>query len=341
MLKSKKAVELPFSWLFAMVAGAFIIFLAVYAVTKMVGTEQAVSGSAAAKDIANLLNPIGNGISGASPTHLDFPKETRIYLNCEKPGPRSLNPAFGRQIISFSEKSGFLKDWTSPGANISRYNRYIFSDDVEQGKKFYIYSKPFYLGFRVDDLIMMSPKIYCFVAPPQNIQEELALLNLENINYTQDMKACKKGSVSVCFGNDYSGDCNITVSGECTDYSEGACRTEYDYGTVKKNGYSVSYFGNLLYAAIFSSQKNYECNIARLSAKAQPLAQVYKDKIDILKTKGCSSNTEQYIQQIVEDSIKSDNSAKFLQLYSEIKEMNKIACHEKFCQLYSPEYCSS
>lgn len=334
ILNRKKSFELPFSWLFALVAGAFIIFLAIYATTRLINTEQTTATSAAASDVANLLNPIVNGITSARATHLDFNKETRLYFSCEKTSFNS--PIFGRQMISFSEESGFLKKWTAPGANISRYNKYIFTDDVEQGKTFYIYSKPFYAGFRVDDLIMMTSKNYCFVAPPKDVEEEIIMLSMKNINSSNDIAGCKKGSVSVCFGQAYAGECNISVIGECQE----GCRTEYDFGFVEKDKLRMHYFGNLMYAAIFSSPRIYECNNVRLANKMNSLALLYKDKIGILKTKGCNSNTAEDMNQIVEDTKKIDSSLKFSQLYPQIKQMDDTACNEKACVLYSPEYCA-
>lgn len=338
LLKGKRAFEMPFSWLFAMIAGAFIIFIAIYTASRLITTEQSFGSTTAAKDISNLLNPITNGVtSAASQKPIQFTKETRLYFNCEKPGPRSINQIFGREIISFSEKSGFLSSWTKPGANISRYNKYVFSDNIEQGKIFYIYSKPFFAGFRVDDIIMMTAKDYCFVAPPQAIGEEIAMLGMKNINSSNSIQGCKKGSVSVCFGDSGSG-CNISVIGECT-AGIGECKTEYDFGRVEKNGETLYYFGNLMYGAIFSSSRIYECNVARLTSKIHELALIYKDKLEILKTRGCDSNNAQNFASLEEETKTIDSSQKFSQLYPRLKQMDKIACDEVVCPLYEPEWC--
>ena len=78
MNSSKKAFDLPFSWLFSIVAGAFIIFIAIYAtvhfVNPIVHTQQSVS----AQELLNYLNPVVNGITSAYATKVTFNKNTRI-----------------------------------------------------------------------------------------------------------------------------------------------------------------------------------------------------------------------------------------------------------------------
>ena len=172
---SKKGIELSFAWIFAIIAGTIIILLAIYGATKLVGTSQTSQYSESSMNIKNMLNPIVNGVTSAYATKVDFPKETRLYLNCSMES--TFTNVFGRQMLAFSEQSSFLKKWPSPGVSVSRYNKYIFSNSMEQGKTFYIFAKPFYVGFRVDDLVFMNAGKYCFVAAPETIQKEITDLN--------------------------------------------------------------------------------------------------------------------------------------------------------------------
>ena len=75
-------------------------------------------------------------------------------------------------------------------------------------------------------------------------------MNLDNIIFTDNECDGK----SVCFG---SGNCDINIQGYCDDFN---CESEYDYGKINNRIYA----GNLLYAGIFSSEENYECNVKRI-----------------------------------------------------------------------------
>jgi hypothetical protein len=328
MNKNKKAaIELSFSWIFAIIAGAIIILMAIYATTRYVQTSQYAQYSESAKSLGNLLNPVVNGVTSAYSTRIEFKKTTRIYLSCSEKSTNS--PLFGRQIISFSEESSFLKKWADPGANISRYNKYIFSDNVEQGKKFYIFSKPFYTGYRVDDLVYLTAKNYCFVGMPDSIKEEIESINPGNFNITTNVQNCK-AMTSVCFGFPDSR-CNISVY---PDVSE-----DYSAGTVKKeNNQALQFYGPaLMYAAIFSSPEIYECNIKRLGNKIFALGQIYKEEVDIVKAKSCNSVISPYIENIQRLCI-NITQLKLKEIYVNAEEMDAENCRSD-CRIYAPEKC--
>ena len=333
LLCSKRSFELSFGMLFAIIAGAIIIFIAIYATTRFVRIEKYAAYSEAAKAIANLMNPVVSGITSAYATKIDFKKETRVYVNCSTESVFS--PYFGRQIIAFSEESGIFKRWSEPGAEIARYNKYIFADSTEQGKKLYIFSKPFYLGFKVDDLIMLSMKDYCFVGAPGFVQEEIEDIGLENVNISGSIEKCKHDSVKVCFGFSTT-DCNVSVYGEC---SEEYCKTEYDTGRIVKNGKTVYYVGSLIYAGIFSSPEIYECNVKRLGKKTAELGSVYIDKIDIVKQKECNTVIEPFLEQIIVSSKNIKSSSNLININYQAKLMDEQNCNQMLCKIYSSEEC--
>ena len=64
--------------------------------------------------------------------------------------------------------------WGDVSVDVGFENKYIFSDREVEGKKFYVFSKPFEFPFKVTDLIYMtsSLKKYCFVNAPEDIEEE-------------------------------------------------------------------------------------------------------------------------------------------------------------------------
>lgn len=325
---------MSFAWIFAIIAGSIIILLAIYAATKFVGTTQTSQYSESAMNILNALNPVVNGVTSAYSTKIDFPKETRLYLGCSMES--TFTSVFGRETLAFSEQSSFLRKWPEPGVNVSRYNKYIFSNEIEQGKTFYIFSKPFYMGFRVDDLVFLNAEKYCFVAPPTLIQKEIEDLNLKNVNHTDNIEKCKPEEVKVCFEFTLD-ECDMSVYGECEDdYCGDSGR--YDFGKVeRKNGKVNFYSGSLIYAAIFSSHEIYECNIKRLANKINELAKVYKNKIVILRSKECNTVIDNDLDSIIAASENITSSIKFLELRIPAKIMDEKNIADTQCPVYNSE----
>jgi hypothetical protein len=330
--KSKRSFDLPFSWIFAIIAGAIIIFIAIYATTRFINVGQKAENSQSALELLNYLNPVVNGVMSSYATKFNFNKETRIYVNCSNISSQS--PVFGRQTLAFSQESSFLKKWPNPGEAVPRYNKYIFSENVIQGKEFYIFSKPFYTGFRVDDLITITSNKYCLIAPPTSIEEEFNLLGLKNINVTATITLCPKNAVNVCFESNFEG-CNISVYGECSSFN---CESEFDYGYVMKENKRLNYFGNLIYAVIFSSPEIYECNSKRLGSKINELATIYNEKIDIVKLKDCESIISPFLLQIASVGKTAKSSLQLKDLYQLSKDMDEENCDSN-CRIYISEKC--
>ncbi|MDP1729012.1 MAG: hypothetical protein Q8L27_02305 [archaeon] len=328
--KSKKAFDLPFSWIFAIIAGSVIIIISIYATVKFVGVGKTYDYSMSAQTIANILDEAVSGLASTSIiSPIQFRKETRIYLDCEVYFPTS--PVFGRQTIAFSEESGFIQKWASPGMNISRYNKYIFGEKLMQSKKYLIFSKPFYSGFKVDDLVYIIPttKDYCFIGAPEEIQKNILSFNFENLNNSESITKCKENSLKVCFDFN-SQECNIIVSYDNSD--------NFGSGTILKDNQRLSYFNEgLLYAGIFSSPEIYDCNIERLGNKINVLGQVYKDKIELLSGKECGSLISPSIDLIIDIS-KNLTSEKLGDIYQEAKTMDRLNCNSA-CPIYGAENC--
>ncbi len=326
-LSSKRSFEMPFSWIFAIIAGSFIILMAIYATTKFVQTTQYSQYSESAKTLGNLLNPVVNGITSAFSTKIEFRKEIRAYFNCSETSVNS--PIFGRQTITFAEQSGFLKKWTKPGAEITKYNKYIFSDNIEQGKTLYLFSKPFYMGFRVDDLVYLSASKYCFIGAPEFVKDEINSVNAGNVNLTTNINQCKAADKKVCFGFSASG-CNVEVTADRNQ--------DYNSGSVRKDNQTSNYYGSsLMYAAIFSSPKIYQCNIKRLGNKVYALGDIYKEKVELTKLKECNSVIGPYIKDI-QTVAKNLTQYNLKIVYTTAEQMNEQNCKSE-CKIYSPESC--
>jgi len=261
-MKKRGYLQISFTWLFAIIAGIFILFLAIFTTLKLIDTEQVTQDAKTGKELGVLLNPVEIGFESAKSTSINLPVETRITTRCEN------NDRFGEQIINLSQKS--FGKWTETETEIKFLNKYIFSENPE-GKKFYVFAKPFELGFKVADLIYMtsSKKEYCFKDAPDEIKDEIDWLNQKNL-VTEN---CQEGSVEICF----SGDCDIEV--------------DYPNKYVRKSGSKMYFNGDaLMYSAIFSESEDYECQVERLMQRTASLALLYKEKADFVAIRGCDSN---------------------------------------------------
>lgn len=295
-IKSKKGFEMSFTLLFSMIAGTVILIIAIYAAVRFINQNQQFQYSSSAASLIAMFNPVANDISSAiAPEPINFNRETRIYLYADS--TISSKSAFGMQKIGFSEQSSFLKEWPEPSLNISFKNKYIFSEDIIQGKKLFIFAKPFYSGFKVDDLVVLYFRKYCFINPPEFISQDIEDNILKNSNFTNNIQKCPKESLKVCFDYNFGG-CNIVVNPECS--SECGELGEYEFGSVSKNSTTVKYYDNLLYAAIFSSPKIYSENLKRLGFKASALSKVYLEKAELIKIKNCDSNAEPFLTEMIE-----------------------------------------
>lgn len=263
-MKKEGFLQISFAWLFAIIVGAVILFLAIFAVTKMIGTQETITSVKTAKEIGVLLNPLETGFEIGKTTSLSFPTETRIYNKCD-----NVSGVFGKQGIQISQKS--FNKWTETDLEVGFVNKYIFSGNYTEGQTFYLFSKPFDFPFKVSDLIYLtsSEKNYCFIDSPENIKEELTSLNQKNI-FTEN---CPENKVDVCFSE--------------------TCEVEVSYGdmTVTKNHRTLHFRTDaLMYAAIFSEPDMYNCQLQRLMKRVDQLSQIYKDKESFVSQRGCNSN---------------------------------------------------
>ena len=264
-MTSKKAfLQISFAWLFAVIVGGFILFLAIYASTKIIKTEQTALDAETAKEIGVLLNPLETGFETGKKNSITLPAETRIYNRCNNDG------IFGRQIIKISQKS--FDRWTETNVNVGFSNKYIFSEDFVEGKKFFLFSKPFEFPFKVTDLIYLisSDKKYCFINPPEEVDDEISDLNQENLFIGN----CPENSIKVCFDSE---NCDISVN--------------YGGRYVDKNNETMYFHSDsLMYAAIFSDKEVYECQLKRVMQRAEQLTLLYKDKAEFISREECNSN---------------------------------------------------
>ena len=268
--KRKGALEISFGWLFALIAGAVILFLAIYFSTKLINTQQTTVSAETGKEIGVLLDPLETSFESSQTTSISIPADTRIHNICDSRGN------FGEQTIRLDQKS--FGKWINTSVNVGFSNKYIFSGKEMEGQKFYIFSKPFDFPFKIADLFYMtsSNEVYCFENAPDDIAAEINDLNQSNL-LTDN---CNSKEITVCFG---SSGCNVSV--------------DYNSGTVEKNGETMYFAGSgedngksLMYAAIFSNKDVYECQLNRLMLRTKEISMLYKDNELITSKKGCDTN---------------------------------------------------
>lgn len=265
-MNSKRGFEFNFAWIFAIIVGAIIIFIAIYASNRIIGVGSYQLNAITAKQLSIIFEPLETGLaSGISPSPVLLKEDTIIYNSCDEKGN------FGRQKISVA--AAYIKD-KEKGPELSVPNKYIFSNNSEQGKKIYYFAKTFEMPFKVSEIIFLTTKRYCFVNAPDSIMEEASYL-MANLDSN-----CTKDSIKVCF---QTGNCEIKVQGTCSD-----CESKYDSGIISKNGKNLYYTGSLMYAAIYSSPDIYECNVKRLAKRLSQQALLLKEESDFL-TGECES----------------------------------------------------
>ena len=199
MIKQKRGIALPFNWMFAIIAGIVILFLAIYGTAKFIETSEHQVYTETAAKLESLLDPMGTGLASGKATQVNFKKETRTYYECSDLG------VFGKNTIAFSEKT-FGNKFGEKGGEINT-KKYVFANDVIEGKELNLFSKPFFMPFKIDDIIVISGEDYCFYQAPNEIQDEILGLNLKNINLVDDLESCT--GIKVCFGSNAG--CDITV----------------------------------------------------------------------------------------------------------------------------------
>ena len=304
-MKDKKAFEMSFAWIFAIIVGAAILFIAIYATSKFVSVKRYEIDTATAAKLSILLDPLETGLESAKSSSITFNQETRIFNKCFTSGN------FGKHSISLTSKSGIGGDWKEPGGDTQIYNKYIFSEGVEQGKEFSVFTKPLDMPFKISDLIFLTSKKYCFVSLPEEL-EELESLNLKNIAVTETKENCPEDSEIVCFG--VSSGCDITV------YKG----LNYNSGSVIKNKKTMYYSGPLVYGAIFSSPDIYECNVKRLMLRLINLGLVYKDKVSIIERRGCGNSMNSQLSSLIDLARNLDSSEQLLLVHSKAEELDNM-----------------
>lgn len=303
MINSKKRGQLnvSFGWLFGIIVGAIILGLAIYMSVKLIDVGQTSQDAKTGKEFGNLLNPLETGFESGKATAITFPVDTRVYNDCTEAG------YFGEQVIRISQKS--FNKWTDTNLEIALLSKYIFSNEVIEGKKSTIFTLPFSFPFKVANLLYIIPveEQYCFVDAPEDIKEEISNLNMKNIL----VENCSDYAKTICFNK---AGCDISVI--------------LSAGKVMKDDFTLEFAGNaLMYGAIFSDEFVYKCQVKRLMKRVGHLSSIYRDKAVLIAKSGCNTDTKTDLLSL-ENAVKNFESSNIVGLdiiAKKIGEKNEYA----------------
>ncbi|MBD3252126.1 hypothetical protein GF386_00150 [Candidatus Pacearchaeota archaeon] len=304
----KKAIGMSFNWIFAIIVGGIILFFAIFTASKIIGTGEKTVFTESAARFISLFDPLETGLASGKSMEIGFRNKVKTYYQCDS----VLNPPFGKNYISFSQET-LGREEAEEGYRITVVDKYVFAENEVQGNNYYIFSVPFFMPFKVSDLVIVTAGDYCFYDSPDIIQDELQRLNINNVHFVNSSEDCD--GISVCFK---SGNCDIDIS--------------LTGSYVKKNSETLYFIGDLLYAAIFSSPEIYECNVRRLKSRHNELAKIYIEKIDILKRVNCESKIGPKLSRTIGDIESSRDLIYLLDEIEDIDSINEAAVTG--CQLY-------
>lgn len=293
-MKHSKGQGMQFGWLFAVIIGAVILFLAISFSGKIIGTGTYQTQAELARNFDIILNPFssigGAQVSLSKPVSL--PEKTEVNFTCSS---------------SLDSETMFLKlkkgDQAFP---YSIKNKYVFSESFNE-KELWIFAKPFEMPWRVDDLIYIVSKNYCFVNPPENIRKELSDLNSSKIIVTSTKTECKD-YMTVC----WIGICDILVNPDSVRTKDGKLLRYIDDSTM--------------YAAIFGPT-NYNCNLDRILNRLGNQVDIFTAKADLLSERGCIEiiDLKQELSGL-KQAINSRDYGSIKDYSSKIDNKNKISC---------------
>ena len=303
-MNKKGFLQISFPWIFAIIVGIFILFLTIYGITKLIGTQETVQDVKTSREIGILLNPLETSFEEGKTLSLGFPVDTRIFNLCNDIGD------FGQQVIQVSQKS--FNKWTRTSIDISFPNKYIFSKDPVEGRDMNVFAKPFDFPFKVTDLIYIIPvnDIYCFHNAPEDVEDDIDRLNLENLM----IENCsdKKDVINVCFGSVTGVDCRVDVS--------------YGSGYLTKSGATGNmYFTNdaLMFGAIFSEKDVYECQVQRLMNRVAILSELYVDKANFISFRVCDTVLNTDLQLLASSAKAISSSSGLFTLQTMVEDLER------------------
>jgi len=299
---NKKGFEMSFAWIFAIIVGAFILFLAVLMITKVSDNQNYSNDLKGAKEITVLADNFELGYETSSISTIEMPTNSRLYLNCNARG------VFGEQELIL--RSELYDQWSETGNGIKSENKYFFLEEPLESRGLVAFSRVFEFPFKVATLSYFLPvdKEYCFIDPPREVKEELEKNNLTNFKIEDSIADCNAKSTKICLNSD-----------------EASCDAIVYPDFVKKGSERIYYEGfSLMFAAILSDSEIYECQLQRLMLRTNSLIELYLGKATYDQGNDCSTNQRNPLEQLNQELSFFEDSSDLPNLAStvEILESN-------------------
>lgn len=257
-MKSKKG-GMEFGWIFAVIVGAVILFLAFYFVGTNLLSERIKKDTVAAQTFETLMNPLSylGSLGAVTSMPLNLSEKSELLLECDT--GEDIGSKLGwNSITVMTGKKG------SESIPRTAYDKYIYADiSGLEVKNLHSITMSFDMPWRVADLTMLWPadRIYCFEDTPRDLKDKLEDLNISSIVLDEDECPDDVEVTSVCFK---SSGCDINA---------------YNGIVTKEDRTKLPYSGNaLMLAAIFSEPDLYKCNAVRLAKRLSMQAQIYGAK---------------------------------------------------------------
>ncbi len=302
LIQKKGTVE--FSWIFALIVGGSILFLAFFFVGQQFFQQKQLAQIQTTQTIDVLLTPFSSSgnIANAQEGVIKLQKDSDLNLYCEKADNFNSLGYESLEIIPLDTK----KTLTSSGTNnaISEkkiYDKYIFGEDFTT-KEILTFSKPFNAPWRIADMVYIFPyeNTYCFYGNLMPLRIKKELISLDNssslkhflfeVNNGEEendytIKTDTKCTKNICFNHPSDITCDITIipDSASSDYLLGKIEKGNGINTETTNYYSDA----LLYASIFSDKEIYECNVQRIFSRALIQIEIYNAKNLKLQQKQC------------------------------------------------------
>jgi hypothetical protein len=294
---SKGFLDMPFTWIFAIIVGVVILFFAFYFSRNLVQTSTSERNAKNSQEIQTFLNSIENKLENSQISYFSLPNNVILRNICEDFG-------LGKQKLSSQEKT-FKGDEIKTILN----NKYIFSQETIESKDFVVFSKSLKLGFDLANLIYFIPKNkeYCFIDAPYDLKKEINELNISNL------KTGSCNGTKVCFNRNEN--CDIFV-----DYPNNKLITingSFSFGLDEDNA--------LFYATLFSDKNIYECQLKRLIERAKILTNVYIEKQGLLN-EYCENSITDKLNEFythLNDYKDSQDISMIVEYSKELNEVNK------------------
>lgn len=324
---------MQFAWIFAVIVGAVILFLAFYFIGTHLLGERMKHETIEAQAFEMIMNPLSylGNLGAVTATPLKLTEKAELVIDCKSPS--SETELGWNSIEVITERKKERKEPVIRKA----YDKYLYADITgEEVKTLQSLTATFDMPWRVADLTMLwsIKKNYCFVEAPDRIINKLGnttetSLDIKSISFCNNTNmpgCCPLGSTIVCFPkaeeDDYN--CEITVS----------------LTTVKKDGLRLFYIGleddksrdALLYAAIFSNKTLYDCNLRRLAKRLSLQTKIYLKKAADGDC-GDAPSLKQ-LQTAANEIVSSSNEITSSQLFILLEAAKAVKTLNRYCPLF-------